>query len=142
MAEVAVEPRALDARRLERRDPALERLGAVRAVREVPDAGLRRRGQLQRRPLVVAEAAQVDRVAALAGDLHAEDLPEVDEALVGLRRQQLDVREVREVADRLRHARYPCGSAWRWSASRSASAMIVSDGLTESVRGTSEPSPT
>ena len=57
--------------------------------------------------LVVAEAAQVDRVAALAGDLHAEDLAEVVEALVGLRRQQLDVREVREVADGLASREVP-----------------------------------
>ena len=109
VAEVAVEPAALDSGRLERRDPALESLRAVRAVGQVPDPGLRGRGQLQRRPLVVAEAAQVHRVSRSPGDLHAEDLPEVDEALVRPRRQQLDVREVREVTDRLRHERYPCG---------------------------------
>ena len=38
--------------------------------------------------------------------------------------------------------RYPFGSASRCSASLVASAMIVSDGFTESVRGTSDPSPT
>ena len=118
MAEVAVEPGAGDSAGLEGRDPPLERLGGVRAVGQVPDARLRRGRQLERRALVVAEAAQVDRVAALARDLHAEDLAEVVEALVGLRREQLDVGEVREVADRLAHARYPCGSAWRCSARR------------------------
>jgi hypothetical protein len=41
VAEVAVEPRALDAGRLERGDAPRERLGAVRAVGEVPDARLR-----------------------------------------------------------------------------------------------------
>ena len=114
----------------------------MRAIRDVADAGLRRGGQLQRRKLVVAEAAQVDRVAALAGHLHAEDLAEVREALVGLRCQQLDVREVREVANGLAQDRYPFVSSWRCAARRLASAMIVSDGLTDSVRGTTEPSPT
>ncbi len=142
VAEVAVEPLPGDAAGLQRRDPPLQRLGAVGAVGEVPDARLRRRRELERRALVVAEAAQVDRVAALARDLHAEDLAEVEEALLRLRREQLDVREMRQVADRLGHARYPCGSAWRCSARRLASAMIVSDGLTESVCGMSEPSPT
>ena len=142
MAEVAVDPVAGDASGIERCDPAGERLRAVRAIREVTDARLRRRGELERGALVVAEAAQVDRVALLAGDLHAEDLAEVEEALVRLRREQLDVREVSEVADRFGHVRYPCGSSSRCPASRLASAMIVSDGLTESVCGTSEPSPT
>ncbi len=140
--DVAVGPLAVDSRRFERGDAARERLGAVRAVGDVPHSRLRSGGQLQRRTLVVAEAAQVDRVAALAGNLHAEDLSEVRQALVGPRRQQLDMREVREVADGLGQDRYPRVSACRCSARRLASAMIVSDGLTESVRGTTEPSPT
>ena len=41
VAEVAVEPLALDAAGLERGDAPLERLGATRAVGEVPDARLR-----------------------------------------------------------------------------------------------------
>ena len=41
-----------------------------------------------------------------------------------------------------RASRYPFGSASRWSARRVASAMIVIDGFTDSVRGTTEPSPT
>jgi hypothetical protein len=49
----------------------------------------------------------------LAGDLHAEDLAEVVEALVRLRCQQLDVREMREITDRLGQERYPCASASR-----------------------------
>ena len=142
VAEVAVEPVALDPAGLQRRDPALERLRRMRAIREVPDARLRRRRQLERRALVVAEAAKVDRVSALARDLHAEKLAEVEKALLRLGCEQLDVREMRDVADRLAHARYPCGSASRCAARRVASAMIVSDGLTESVCGISEPSPT
>src|SRR4029079_4477097 len=105
--------------------PPVERLGAHRAIGDVPDAGVGRLGQLDRRALVVAEAPEVDRVAALRAHLHAEELAEVAEALVGLRRQELDMREVREVADGLGHARSPCGSASRWPARRSASAMIV-----------------
>ena len=42
VSDVALEPFAGDARRVERGDPPLERLDAVRAVREVPDARLRR----------------------------------------------------------------------------------------------------
>src|SRR3954453_20586534 len=114
----------------------------MRAVGEVPDARLRRGGQLERRALVVTEAAQVERVSALARDLHAEELAEVEEALLRLGCEQLDVREMRDVANRLAHARYPFGSASRCAARRVASAMIVSDGLTESVCGMSEPSPT
>src|SRR4029077_7647240 len=124
---VAVEPGALDSGSLQRRDTALERLRRVRAVGEMPHARLRRGGQLERRALVVAEAAQVERVSALARDLHAEKLAEVEEALLRLRREQLEVREMRDVADRLAHARYPCGSASRCAARRVASAMIVRD---------------
>jgi hypothetical protein len=91
VTEIAVEPLALDAGRLECGDPALQRLGAVCAVGNVPDPGLLGSGQLQRGSLVVAEATQVDRVAALAGDLQPEDLPEVVEALVRLGRQEFDV---------------------------------------------------
>ena len=76
VTEVAVEPLALDAGRLERGDPALAAPRGCASGRR----GARRpacvgRGQLHRRPLVVAEAAQVHRVAALARDLHPEDLP-------------------------------------------------------------------
>jgi hypothetical protein len=105
VTEVAGEPLARDAGRLEGGDPARQRLGAVRAVREVPDTRLPRRRELQRRALVLAEAAQVNRVAVVTRDVHAEELAEVVEALLGSRRQELDVREVREVADGLAHAR-------------------------------------
>ena len=88
---VAVEPLAACTAGLERAHAPVERLGAPRAVGEMTDARLLRRGELQRRALVVAEAAQVDRVAALARDLHAEQVDEVAKALFGLRRQQLDV---------------------------------------------------
>jgi hypothetical protein len=103
VTDVAVEPRPVDAGLLQRVYPPSERLGAVCPVREVPEAGLGRGRQLERGPLVVAESAQIDGVAALGRHLHAEELAEVGEALVRLRRQQLDVREVREVANRLRH---------------------------------------
>ena len=87
VTEVPVVPAALDPSRIERLDASGQRLAAEGSIREVPDSGLPRRGQLERRALVVAEAAQVDGVALLARDLHAEDLAEVLEALVRPRRE-------------------------------------------------------
>src|SRR5262249_38275296 len=142
VTDVSVVPLAGNPVRLEDRDAPFERGRTRRAVGEVADAGRRRRGQLQRRDLVVAEAAEVDRVALPRRALHSEDLAEVVEALLGLGRQDLDVREMRQIEARLAQFRYPFSSSSRCSASRSASAMIVSDGLTESVRGITEPSPT
>ena len=91
VTEIALEPLALDAGRLECGDPALQGLCAVCPVGNMPDPSPLGGGQLQRGSLVVAEATQVDGIATLAGDFQPEDLPEVVEALVRLRRQELDV---------------------------------------------------
>jgi len=52
---------------------------------------------LKRVVFVIVPGAQVHRVAAAAALGHAEDVDEKPEAVVRLRRQQLDMREVREV---------------------------------------------
>jgi hypothetical protein len=75
---------------------------------------------------------QVGRAHAGAADLH-DHVPRRDRLRLGA----LDQLERLVV---LRQKR--CSHAARWSASRVASAMIVSEGLTESVRGISELSPT
>src|SRR4029077_12677314 len=77
VTEVALVPAARRAARLERDNATVECRGAVRAVGEVADAGLGRVRQLQRRPLVVAEAAQVDRIPFFARYLHAEEVAKV-----------------------------------------------------------------
>jgi len=46
---------------------------------------------------VIVPGAQVHRIAAAAALRHAEDVDEKPEAVVRRRRQQLDMREVREV---------------------------------------------
>ena len=79
------------------RDAALQRLGARGAVGEMAHAGDLGRGELQRVMLVVVPAAQVDRVALPAAFGHAEDVDEEAQALLGLRRQKLDMRQVRQI---------------------------------------------
>jgi len=56
-----------------------------------------RRGELERVVFVIVPGAQVHRIAAAAALRHAEDVDEKPEAVVRPRRQQLDMREVREV---------------------------------------------
>jgi hypothetical protein len=98
-AEVAVDPAQPEPGRLDRGDAPRERLGAHRAPGDAPHAGLRGGGQLERARRVIAVAAQVGRLPGDVHDLHAEHVPEVPEAPVQLRRQQLDVAEVRDVLD-------------------------------------------
>ena len=66
-------------------------------------------------------------MVALGLNRHPEDLGEVVEALLRPGGEELDVRDVREIARLLGHA---------------ARAMIVNDGFTDIVRGMTEPSPT
>ena len=101
VADVAVDPFPLRAGRLERLDTPLERLRAHRPVREMVDSRCVRLGQLQRRALVLAESAHVDRASRFGRDIHAEHLAEVLEARRGVGGQELDVRKVGEVANRL-----------------------------------------
>ena len=143
VTEVAVEPAARRAARLERGNATVERLGAVRAVREVADAGLR--------PRASASATTARSRRSRAG--RPSPLLRRRSPCRGARESSGGSR--RASASAARRARGARGREWapsrevpvrvgcaRCSARRSASAMIVSDGLTESVRGTSEPSPT
>ena len=63
------------------------------------EAGQLGLGQLEAVALVVAPAAQVDGLALARLDLHPEHVDEEAQALVGQRRQQLGVADVREVVD-------------------------------------------
>ena len=71
------------------------------------EAGQLGLGQLEAVALVVAPAAQVYRLALALLDLHPEQVDEEPQALLGERRQQLGVADVREVVDRLAHRRRP-----------------------------------
>ena len=62
-----------------------------------PRRGMRR--QLERVPFVVAPAAEIDRVARAAGLVKTNDRREEGQALVGLRREQLDVADVRDISE-------------------------------------------
>ena len=99
MAQVAVDPAQAEAGRLDRCHAALERLWTPGAQRHVPEAGPLRLGQLEAVALVVAPAAQEDRLALARLHLHAEHLLEEAQALVGLGGEQLGVADVGEVVD-------------------------------------------
>ena len=100
--EVAVDPARAEAGRLDRRHAPLERLGAPRPQRHVAEPGLRRLGELEAVALVVAPAAQEDRLALARLLLHAEHVDEEAQALLGLRGEQLGVADVGEVVERAR----------------------------------------
>ena len=99
VAVVAVGPAVAEPRRLDRGDPPLQRLGvpARSAIWPSPSAASVSFSALA---LVVAPAAQVHRLARARLDLHAQHVDEERQALGGLRRQQLDVADVGEVATR------------------------------------------
>ncbi len=100
LAEIALGPADAEARGLDRLDAPLERLRAPGAEREMPHARLLRRRELQRVVQVIVVGAQINRVALARGLLHADHLDEEPQALVGLRRQHFDMRQMRDVVDR------------------------------------------
>ena len=102
MADVAVDPADPLPRRLDRRDPAVERLRAPRAQGRVAEPGLGRLGQLQAVALVVAPAAQVDRLAFPCLLLHPEDVGEEPKRALGLGGEQLGVADAGDLPERLR----------------------------------------
>ena len=83
-----------------------------------------------------ARAADPDDDAPRPGRLGLGTLDELERTVVVVEERGF------HAARAARAPRYPLASASRCSASLVASAMIVSDGFTESVRGTSDPSPT
>ena len=97
MAQVAVGPADAEPGLLEDGGAPLERLRARRPEGEMAHARGLGRGELERVMLVVVPAAEVDGVAAAAALREAHDVDEEVEALLRFRRQQLDVRQVREV---------------------------------------------
>ncbi len=100
VAEVAVDADDVAALGPQRGEAALERGGAARAEGGVPEARGGRGGELQRVPLVVVPAAQKDAVTLRAAHRHAHHVAEEGEALLRLRRQQLDMAEMGQVHDR------------------------------------------
>ncbi len=97
VADVAVDPADMMRGVLERRDPPLQRRSAAHAERGVHDAGSVRRGELERRALVIVPAAQIDAVAVAAGLGHAEHGSEELQRLIRFWRQNLDVAEMRQI---------------------------------------------
>ena len=103
VADVSVDPAEPASRRLDGRDPAVERLGAPRPQRDVPEPGSGRLGELQAVAEVVAPAAQEDGLPVARFLLHAEHVDEEAEALLRLRGEELRVPDPGEVVDRLAH---------------------------------------
>ena len=103
VAHVAVDPAEPAPGRLDGGDAAVERLGAPRSQRDVPEPGAGRLGELQAVAEVVAPAAQEDGLPVARFLLHAEHVDEEAEALLRLRREQLRVPDPGEVVDRLAH---------------------------------------
>jgi hypothetical protein len=65
----------------------------------VPETGDRRLGERKRGALVVAIAAQIDRLALLADDLEAQHIGEEALAFLGAWGEQLDMREMGDIVD-------------------------------------------
>ena len=103
VADVPVDPAEPEPRRLDGRHPPVERLGAPRPQRDVPEPGLRRLRELQAVAEVVAPAPQEDGLPVARLLLHAEHVDEEAEALLGLRGQELRVPDPGDVVDRLAH---------------------------------------
>ncbi len=97
VAEIAIGPSAAGSRGIDDRHAVLERLGARRAKGDVAHARHLRRGELERVMFVVVPRAEVHRIAAPSALRHAHDVGEEPKALIRLRREQLDVREMGEV---------------------------------------------
>jgi hypothetical protein len=100
--EVAVGPAEAEAGGLDGGDTSLQRLRAPGAQREVRHPRRGRLRQLQAVPLVVAPAPQEDRLTVARLDLHAQDVDEEAQALLGLRGQQLRMADVRDLVQRRR----------------------------------------
>ena len=85
--------------RVEPRDEAAQGGLVADAQAEVADPRGRMRRQLERVPFVVAPAAEIDRIARAPGLMETDDRGEERQALLGLRREQLDVAEVGDIAE-------------------------------------------
>ena len=59
------------------------------------------RSELERIALIVIPGAQIDRFASTSADRHPHDVDEEGEALVGLRRQELEMAEMGNVENGL-----------------------------------------
>jgi hypothetical protein len=100
MAQFALVPTDPEARLLQRRDPALQRLRAARPERRVTQAGRVRPGQLKRVALVIVPASEIHRLTLPSALGHAEYVHEEAQRFVRLRRQELDMAEMGHVHDR------------------------------------------
>src|SRR5581483_586987 len=89
--------------RVDRSRAALERLRAPRPQADMADPALRRLGELERVAEVVAPSAEEDGAALARLLLHPEDVDEEAQALLGLRRKELRVRDASDLVHRLRH---------------------------------------
>jgi hypothetical protein len=104
MPNVALAPPQPEPRRLDGGHAALERLEAPGPQRHVGHARGVGLGELQAIALVVAPAAQENRLPLARLDLHPEDVDEEAQALLGLGRQQLGVADVRDLVQGLGHS--------------------------------------
>ena len=105
-AEIAVAPADAEAGLFKRLGAALQRLRASGAPGNAADARIARGGELERGGCVIAVAAQVDQLLGLVHRLHAEQIPEIPEALVGHRREQFHAAQMCDVVKRLGRCRH------------------------------------
>ena len=102
VARVAVAPAVrLVARRLDRRDPAFERLRARRAIGDMADAGRVMRGQLERTIFIVVPGPEISARLVPARKLQAVDPGEEVEAPVELVGEEFGMPEMSDVAHAL-----------------------------------------
>ena len=104
LARLRLDPAARDARILEPRHPAGERLRRPGSDGHVPEPRGRGSRQLEAVGLVVTVAAQVPRFTLFSNDREPEQRGEVLKRRFRCRRQQLRVPDMRHVAPLLSHA--------------------------------------
>src|SRR4029079_12652454 len=102
VAEIPIRPSDVKARTLERSSAAFECLRGAGPERGMAETGRLCVRQLERIALIVVPAAQIDAAVFFSALRHPHYVDEKSAAVLEFRRQQLDMAEVCNVADRFR----------------------------------------